>query len=242
MKRKFLAMLLTLTLSLTSVFAFAETPPNDNLTIIQDDAQVRIVETNDAQFIYRVTVDKVKNTAQMQITDKGNMNIKVSKKAQLGTGNDKASSDSNDSRAAILATSLTQNTFTNYEYTKTYGNPNQWELRRPQSNITSYYFFKTAETPSNRPYLNQFQGAVQRVNDLEVPVVGAIGVAGLMDILSVGSVVVAIISGGTLTGAAWTVIVASLSLTGVATATLIAYNTACTDAYDAYFEVYKRKA
>ena len=222
--------------------AFADNSSDYNLTVIKDNAKVRIVETSDEQYIYRVTVDKSVNTAQMEITDKFTDKTKKSKTAKLGQFKNKPLMSSNNLNMELRSTSLKQNTFTNYEYTKTYGNPNQWQLRRPKSNITSYYYFDTAETSSNKEYLEDFQDAVQRVNDLEVPMVTSIGVAGLMDILSVATVAAAIVSGGTLTGAAWTAITASLSLSGIATATLISYNTACTDAYDAYFEVYKRKS
>lgn len=83
---------------------------------------------------------------------------------------------------------------------------------------------------------------MQDVNDLEVPLVAAVGVSGLLDILSIASVFVAISSGGSLTGAAWTVITAGLSMSGVATALLIDYNRACTEAYDSYWEVFARRS
>lgn len=242
MKKKLLALFLMLTLAFTTTFVFAEASSSIPVTIIKDNAKVRIVETNDEQFIYRVTVNKIDNTAQMQITDKMTKKVKISQKAQLGLSDSKEALTSNSSSIMATRATLEQNTFTNYEYTKTYGTPNQWQLRRPDSSILSYYYFNTAETSSNRPYLESFKGAVQRINDTEVPMVASIGAAGIMDLLSVGSVVAAICTGGMLSGAAWTVIVASLGMTGISATLLIQYNAACVDAFDAYNEVFKRKA
>ncbi|SHL79737.1 hypothetical protein SAMN02745136_05717 [Anaerocolumna jejuensis DSM 15929] len=89
------------------------------------------------------------------------------------------------SNYSIMATTANQNTFSNYEYTKTYGSPNVWELRRPDGSLNGTYYFKTNETSTNRNYLTAFYDAVESINSTEGKLIGSLGLAVFTSALSV---------------------------------------------------------
>ncbi len=130
-----------------------------------------------------------------------------------------------------------QDTVSNYEYTKTYGSPNKWQLRRPKTNIFTYYYFDTTETASNSSDLTRFYNAVEDVNTLEKKAVVYIGSAGLSAFLTYASIPATIASGGILSPATVAAGLAAVGATTAATTTLVDLSHSCSDAYDAYFEV-----
>lgn len=141
--------------------------------------------------------------------------------------------------SVILARAVLQeNTFTNYEYTKIYGNPNQWELRRPLSNIFSWEYFKTYETASNAGHISSFKGYVDQINTLEGTIITSYGLMVLSVIVAGAAGAGAIFTGGTLTPAAWASLLAAAGASTAYVNTCVAYDRACKNAYDKYWDTF----
>ncbi|MFV0504658.1 MAG: hypothetical protein ACK5LT_11950 [Lachnospirales bacterium] len=60
-----------------------------------------------------------------------------------------------------------QDTFSNYEYTKYYGEQDTWQLRRPKKSLLSYYCLNKVETPKNSSEIKRFYKAVEDIDSLE---------------------------------------------------------------------------
>lgn len=239
MKKKLSKRLCSLVLSAVMVLSmsattFAETNVSApyNMVVLEDTTEITVVETSDNEYIYKTTHDKVANTIQLTVTDIDTGLVKA--------GDELAIPTLKVDRSTLVpsAATLEENTFTNYEYTKTYGTPNKWQLRRPGSNIFSWVYFDTYQTTSNASYLSNFKKAVDSINTLEGAIVGAGGLAALSYCATAASGAGAILTGGVLTPAAWGSIVASAGLSTAYVATCMSYDSACKDAYDAYWETY----
>jgi hypothetical protein len=218
-------------LSIPSVASAQTTNSNDpyNTVILADSDQQKVVETSDENSIYVTTYDKEANTVQVSVTNISTGDVSVGVPTSVNPSNEPEMS---------LFASLSQSTFTNYEYIKTYGSTNVWELRRPDSSIFTYYYFKTNETSTNSSDLNSFKTYVDSINSLEVEIVLAYGASALSVVVAGAAGAGAIFTGGTLTMAAWASIVTAAGVAQSAVRTFMSYDTACRNAFDKYFTVY----
>ncbi|TCT16196.1 hypothetical protein EDC18_102212 [Natranaerovirga pectinivora] len=224
------AFIIILSLNMTFAVSGQTKDTNYNTIILQDDEQVRIAQANDDNMIYTTTFNKIDNWVQTIATDiytgeqfKGDIVFIQIPEQEFVVG---------------IRASLKENTFTNYEYTKTYGTTNKWELRRPRSNIFNYYYFKTDETTANSSDLSRFKSYVDSINTLEGQIIMDMGLSGLSIVVSAAAGAGAIFTGGTLSTAAWASIVASAGAHSKLVSTCMSYDTACKNAYDAYWTVY----
>lgn len=225
--KKFLSAILALTMVFAmSATAFAAEPTDQYNTIILQDTESKTVsQASDNQFIYTVTKDKIAGTMQVTTTEKATNTVDV--------GAVVASTEFTNQ--PTTRASLKENTFTNYEYTKTYGNPNTWELRRPDGSLFGTHSFKTYEiVGKNDGYIAKFKNAVDTINSKEGEIVITLGIAGLGDIVAAATSAGAVASGGVLTPAAWTAILAAAGLNANYLRVCQDYDNACKNAYDAY--------
>ena len=229
--KKIISLALSLVMLLTmSVSAFAaETEPYNTL-VLKDTEAVRITQTSDDDFTYVATYDKINNTVQLVQTDNLTGEENVGEIAQIQTL-------TTDNTPQVRA-SLEEKTFTNYEYEKTYGTPNKWELRRPGDNAFNWIYFQTYETSSNKEYLKAFKDAVDDINVQEGAIVTSLGMAGLSYLAAGAAGAGAIFTGGTLSAAAWGALLSAGGFSTAYVATCMAYDQSCKDAYDAYWETY----
>ncbi|MGL5254199.1 MAG: geobacillin-26 family protein [Brevinema sp.] len=221
--KKLLSMILSLAMVFSlSAIAFAASPTNQyNAIILEDTASKTISQASDDQFIYTVTKDKIAGTMQVTTTEKATNTVDV--------GAVVASAEFMDKPTPYA--SLNENTFTNYEYTKTYGNPNTWELRRPDGSLAGTYYFKTYEViGKNDGYITTFKNAVDTINSKEGEMVITLGITGLGDIVAAATSAGAIASGGVLTPAAWTAILAAAGLNANYLRVCQEYDNACKSA------------
>lgn len=222
-------LVLIMVFSIPSNAFAAETEPY-NTVVLKDTEAVRITQTSDDSFTYLATYDKVNNTIQLVQTDNTTGKENVGEIAQIQT---LATDNSPQARA-----SLEEKTFTNYEYEKTYGTPNKWELRRPGDNAFNWIYFQTYETSSNKEYLTAFKDAVDDINVQEGAIVTSLGMAGLSYLAAGAAGAGAIFTGGTLSAAAWGALLSAGGFSTAYVATCMAYDQSCKDAYDAYWETY----
>lgn len=204
---------------------------NYQAKVIENSADYKISESYDSEYKYTVILNKIDNTIQLNKEDLTTGDIQYGEETAISVP---ATSKGLMSAAAVLE----QNTFTNYEYTKTYGTTNKWELRRPDSSVFSYYYFKTDETSSNSTALGQFKTYVDQINTLEWQIILNFSLSALSMCVSAAAGAGAIVTGGTLTPAAWAAIATTAGVSANYLNTLISYDSACSNAYDRYWTVY----
>lgn len=227
-----LAAVMVMGMSLTA-FA-AETPSTYDLTVLEDSNTQRVTQTSDSNYTYTTTFDKINDTMQFTKVDKST-NV-----ATVGAEVSGTDAISATSYANARANTLNENTFTNYEYTKTYGSTNTWELRRPDGSLTGTIYFKTYEVSKNRSYINTFKSAVDTINTKEGEIVGAYGLVLLGDIAAAAISAGAIATGGVLTPAAWTSILAAAGANTAFVTVCVSWDNACKTAYDAYYDTFTK--
>lgn len=233
MFKKLLALTLVVTIGMgTTAFAQNTTAVDPyNTTVLEDNSGKKIVETSDANFTYQATFDKINNTVTLSTTDKISGEIK--------TGSTTAVTPLQEfPNNPVTYASLAENTFTNYEYTITYGNPNKWQLRRPGDNVFNWVYFDTYQATGNKDYLVAFQNAVDNINVQEGTIVGTLGMAGLSYLAAGAAGAGAIFTGGTLSGAAWGALLAAGGFSTAHVAACMAYDQSCKNAYDSYWNAY----
>lgn len=186
-----------------------------NTQVIADDTTTRIAESYSNGCKYVSTYDKITRVAIVQQYDIETETL-ISEVIARADG-----------------ISTCQNTFSNFEYDKTYGSPNRWELRRPDGSFTGTIYFKTNETSSNRQYLNSFKAAVDQINSIEIRLMGSIGMEAFTGALSVFLVY---ITGGV--GAPLAAYLASIGFAGTAINQAADLDYQCNIALDNYWEAF----
>ena len=231
MKKK-ISILLVIAMCLTlSVPAFA-TEQYDlyNTNVIDDNSDVRIVQTSDEHYTYTATFDKEAKTLQLVQVNNAT--------GEVVTGDIVPVKEFSENLPVQTRASLEENTWTNYEYTKTYGNPNEWELRAPGDNIFTIIYFKTYEEEDNEVHLSDFMDAVDEVNTTEGVMISSVGLYGLSVLAAGAAGAGAIFTGGTLSSAAWAALLAAGGFAKEALDACTDYDQACKDAYDSFWETF----
>ena len=233
--KSIVAMLLSMVMLLsTTIMTFADSSiANVNVVMIEDSSQKRIAEASDEFYTYRTIYDKDANTVQV---------IRIEKKTGEILNGDEVLIDGvgGDTGTSVLAATLTENTFTNYEYTKWYGSRNTWELRRPDGSLTGRYYFQTYEVSQNASYIEKFKSAVDAINVQEGEIILSFGTSGVVYFGGAAAGAGAIFTGGTLSAAAWGSILAAYGATTAHIALMMNYDSNCKRAYDSYMEVFTK--
>lgn len=77
---------------------------------------------------------------------------------------------------AARAATVKENTFSNFEYTITFGSKEKWQIRRPKGDsLVNYYYKNVTRTSSNKSNLNNFKNQVDIINDAELKMFGSFG-------------------------------------------------------------------
>ncbi|MCM1060987.1 MAG: geobacillin-26 family protein [Eubacterium sp.] len=226
-----LAVVMSFSMSVTA-FAVEETSVNANASAMQITVTngVRTVTYSDETTTYIVTYDTLNETicvAQKDIaTGVTSYGITVSTAVPVA-----------DTQA--VTSTIHQDTFSNYEYDIYTGNPNEWNLERPNDNSGSgQLYFKVYENSSNKTELNVWFDDVNALNDKEWEAVAACGLtvvasaaAGFLSVMDVAS-------GGILTPAAITAVITATGATGTGAYLLEQVGTMCNTCRLAYQDVY----
>lgn len=196
--------------------------------IIQDDDSKRVAEGIENGFKFIATLNKANNTIELVKEDINNGAVLSSFTVDL---NHQLSREKFDNTIEMRSGSINQNTFSNYEYTKWYGSPNKWELRRPREGFgfNNTYYFRTKQTSSNEKYLTNFYNAVEDINQLEKDYLTFVSLETLTGTLG------AIFSGGLGT------FLAAAGLGAEATRIAFKIQSACRKAEDNYWEVFNKR-
>lgn len=232
--KKMISIILSMAMLLSmSVSAFAVEKEPDDAIVLEDSASVRTARTEDDAFIYEATYNKVHNTVQLIQIDK-----KTGKRA-AGEVTKVPSLKELSGVATNRAATLEEKTFTNYEYEKTYGTPNKWELRKPGDvSFLTKESFQTYETSKNKTYITAFKNAVDKINTQEGKIVEALGLAALAYLAGGAAGAGAIFTGGTMTPAAWAALLVAGGYSKNYVDVVMEYDSFCKDAFDAYMETY----
>ena len=199
-----------------------------NVNIILDDEHERVAEGVENGYKFLATLNKVDNTIELVKKDINDDSVISSFKINL---NARVAEEKFENAVVMRAGSINQNTFSNYEYTKWYGSPNKWELRRPREGFgfNNTYYFRTKQTSSNESYLTNFYNAVEDINRLEKDYLTFVSLETLTGTLG------AIFSGGLGT------FLAAAGLGGEAVRIAWKIDSACRKAEDNYWEAFNRK-
>lgn len=157
-------------LATTCVQAYAVYEPSEDTqststaVITKDDDKMRIAESYENGYHFIAILDK--SSGEITLTKYDSTGSAVYTQT---TGGDNSIKINDEIISFGRSQSIYQNTFTNYEYTKWFGTPNTWELRRPKDGFTidQKDSFQTKETSTNKPYLDDFYDAVERLNTEE---------------------------------------------------------------------------
>ncbi|GAM16654.1 geobacillin-26 family protein [Mesobacillus selenatarsenatis] len=201
---------------------------NVDMRVIQDNKNVRIVESTENGKTTIAVLNKKKNTLTFQVKgDKSTkQEIDLNELAEL-----EASLDSSDDLFSIAASTLKEDTFSNYEYTITFTSPESWQLRRPNpDNVFKYYYKNVKKTSTNKDNLAAFKKAVDNLNYYEWMYLGSSGGVAIMTVVTL---IVAAMSGG----AGIAALLFTAGVTGAAYTYALKMSGAANNAHYYYFQV-----
>ncbi|MFJ7731218.1 geobacillin-26 family protein [Lysinibacillus sp. NPDC097231] len=199
------------------------------INVIEDNENFRIVESIENGKPMVATFDKNSNilTTQIKGDDSSKLVIDLNELAAL----EESMKEPTSGDISAFASSMKQDTFTNYEYTIEFTSPESWQLRRPNpDNPINWLYKDVKKTTSNATNLGNFKNAVNDLNDYEWKYIGAASGAG---ILAIAALIVGAINGG----AGIAVGLAAAGVTGAAYNYAISMNRAANDAHYYYFQV-----
>lgn len=224
-----LSLVMLLSMSVTAFAAESNLSTANSVVQVVDTNGVRTATYSDSTTTYIVTYDTVNNTICVAHKD-----------IETGTVTYGSTVSTNISTAITRAASSTvhQDTFSNYEYDIYTGNPNEWNLERPDDDGKGQRYFMVYENSSNEEELDAWFDAVNALNNKEWEAVSSYGVA-LVTSAAAGFISgMAVASGGILTPGAITAIVAATGATGAAAVLLTQIGTCCNVCRMAYQDVY----
>lgn len=137
-----------------------------------------------------------------------------------------------------VTATIHQDTFSNYEYDIYTGNPNEWNLERPDDDGQGQRYFMVYENSSNDDELQAWFEAVNDLNDKEWEAVSVGGLGIVADCIAGFLSGMAVASGGILSPAAISAIIAAVGATGNASYVLAQVGTLCNVCMLAYQDVY----
>lgn len=162
---------------------------SDGTQVIKNDSEVRIAETIQNGIVTKATFDKKANILTIEEAGKEKVVIHMDDLPKPSIS-EKNLSKTPSSEIGIMATTIKQDTFSNYEYTITTGSPERWQVRRPDNgSLNSYKYKNVTRTTSNAANLSSYQQTVEKINALEWTFLGGavttVGLSWLAFVLSV---------------------------------------------------------
>lgn len=201
---------------------------NVDFKIIQDNKNVRVIESTENGKTSIAILNKNKNVLTLQIKGDDSTKVEIDMNEIAETVN---SFDNSEDLATYAASTLEENTFTNYEYTITFSSPEKWQLRRPNpDNMLKYYYKDRTKTTTNSTKLTNFKKEVDNLNYYEWMFIGA---SSASMIVTVAAVIAAAIT----SGAGLAVALAALPISGAAYNYALKMGTAANNAHYWYFQV-----
>ena len=149
-----------------------------SVEIVEDNAHERVAEYTEEQGTTVATYDKGNNILIIDSPSDGLTIIDLNEKSEQLLGQKSSDSSmsliSNSGFSTLSSTgSVKQNTYSNYEYTITFGKSEVWQLRRPKNgSMVNYYYKNVTRNSSNATNLNSFKKKVDLINDLEWKIIG----------------------------------------------------------------------
>lgn len=216
---------LLMSISIKTTYAAEKVNVNgESVIILVDNKDQKVAENTDGEFTYRSTY--FKKTQMVTVSKTDNSTGEIAENYTFSLKPDPSLVEGDGIMAA--AASTYQNTFCNYEYTKTYGTPNTWQIRRPKGGLNSWEYWNCTEKSSNASYLKDYLNTVNRIDALEWKWIGEFGTQSLLGLLG------AIFSGG------MTVFLASITAGTLAYTTASELRTQMNTALDLYWEIVYR--
>ena len=140
--------------------------------------QTEIIEETDAKRVVRslenevetvATFDKLDNTVTVVVNGKEPVTIQLE------------AASSNQPVALARAATTGENTFSNYEYTITHSSPEKWNITMPKGDSVIQKNAKTVTYKSSTKLnLNQFKQSVDKINNLELLILGGASITVLL--------------------------------------------------------------
>lgn len=140
--------------------------------------QTEIIEETDAKRVVRslenevetvATFDKLDNTVTVVVNGKEPVTIQLE------------AASSNQPVALARAATTGENTFSNYEYTITHSSPEKWNITMPKGDSVIQKNAKTVTYKSStKSNLNQFKQSVDKINNLELLILGGASITVLL--------------------------------------------------------------
>lgn len=140
--------------------------------------QTKIIEETDAKRVVRslenevetvATFDKLDNTVTVIVNGKEPVTIQLE------------AASSNQPVALARAATTGENTFSNYEYTITHSSPEKWNITMPKGDSVIQKNAKTVTYKSSaKSNLNQFKQSVDKINNLELLILGGASITVLL--------------------------------------------------------------
>lgn len=140
--------------------------------------QTEIIEETDAKRVVRslenevetvATFDKLDNTVTVVVNGKEPITIQLE------------ATSSEQPVALARAATTGENTFSNYEYTITHSSPEKWNITMPKGDSVIQKNAKTVTYKSStKSNLNQFKQSVDKINNLELLILGGASITVLL--------------------------------------------------------------
>lgn len=148
-----------------------------NLIILEDNLQQKVTSVTDGGITTKSTYDKVNEKLIVEVENEKPIVIDMNEATKIAK--EQYSQDSNTTTYA-RANTVKENTYSNYEYTITFGKKESWQVRIPKGNSKT-----RTRTNSNKSTLNNFKTQVDIINDAELRMLGLLGSTAFFGVLAV---------------------------------------------------------
>lgn len=137
--------------------------------IIEETDAKRVVSSLENEVETVATFDKLDNTVTVIVNGKEPVTIQLE------------AASSNQPVALARAATTGENTFSNYEYTITHSSPEKWNITMPKGDSVIQKNAKTVTYKSSaKSNLNQFKQSVDKINNLELLILGGASITVLL--------------------------------------------------------------
>lgn len=195
----------------TSTSIYSQTQ-YENMKLIEDTENVRIVENRDGDTIFTSTYDKVNNTVSIEERNLTSKTITNSTLINLNENKVNIPSDYQLEQES-KSWSYYEKTFTNYEYFK-YSNINGFQIARPKGgfHLVSKDYKNAYYSGNNKSKLDSFKNYVDSINSLEGKVIANATMSGASAVFSFLLNAASLPTGGSTSPAAMAAALAAMGL------------------------------
>ena len=237
--KRIVSILLSLVMLLTMVPSAFATESATKIPGISVSRSASIGTSRDSEYEYISIIDRERGTAQAAKRDlqTGEYSYGPIVVIDSITGN----GDNNIPSSSLLAMDPTshQDTFSNYEYDIwEMGEDTEWRLERPKDAFRQYYFM-TNQVSKNWNELLDYRDIVDELNDIELTLIGDVGMATLKIIVAVVTSQAATTTYGVLSPAAWESVASAVDAGITALSSFNSYCGIYNSTAQAYFDAYE---